>query len=350
MERFRKIVVVGPQHPDSLPRSVKVTLEKMGYAVGAVDEREMLGVSLAKSLERRRVGNFARLKLNLLDSLIKHFSAYERRVYDHLANAVIAHNPDLVIAHSAWIPPSMVEKIKQKTRAKIVLWFPDHPANIGRGYVYKAPYDALFFKDGWLVERAKILGRNTHYLPEACVPEWHRRVELTDDERAQYGCEVTTAGNLYYYRALILERLISRYRVKLWGPPVPRWLDSPVRDVHQSRSVTELEKSKAFLAAKIVVNTFQGEVEGVNQRLFEIAGCGGFQLCEYRDEVQNFFEVGKEIEVFRTTDELIEKIDYYLARPGERQRIADAGYAKAHQEHTFEKRLQVMLGIVDKLT
>lgn len=346
-DKQMSIVVVGPQHPDSLPRSVKVTLEKMGHRVGVADEREMLGTSFARSIKRGSVGRFVRRKLQFIDILAKHFPAYERRIYRRLADCVIAQNPDLVIAHSAWIPPDAIRRIKESTNAKVVLWFPDHPANIGRGYCYKAPYDALFFKDKYLVGRAKTLGRNAHYLPEACMPEWHRCVEPTEEEKEYYGCDVAIAGNLYYYRALILESLLSRYKTKVWGPPIPRWLDSPVRAVHQGKVVTELEKSACFNAAKIVLNTFQGEVEGVNQRFFEIAGCGGFQVCEYRDEIKNFFEIDKEVVTFHTVSELIEKIDYYLAHPEERQKIADAAYARAHREHVFEKRIFKMLEILE---
>ena len=50
---FQKIVVVGPQHPDTLPKSVYETLKDMGYDVRSVDEREMLGISHRRDLEKK---------------------------------------------------------------------------------------------------------------------------------------------------------------------------------------------------------------------------------------------------------------------------------------------------------
>ena len=41
---------------------------------------------------------------------------------------------------------------------------------------------------------------------------------------------------------------------------------------------------------------------------------------------------------YRSTDDLIEKIRYYLAHPEERERIARAGYERTMREHTAEKR------------
>ena len=347
---FQKIVVLGPQHPDTLPKSVLVTLRGMGYDAHPVDEREVFGFSYGKDIEEKgRVGLSTRLRARWHDFRVKNSHEFELRAWKRIVPGVASHKPDLVIAHSAWIPPETIREIKERTEAKVVSWFPDHPGNLGRQYLFAAPYDALFFKDEFLVDRARSIEKNAFYLPEACMPEWHRPVELTSEEQKKYGCDVTTAGNLYYYRAIIFERIMKKCDVKLWGD-VPRWLDSPARAAYQGRSVTELEKSKAFRAARIVVNTFQGEVAGVNQRFFEIAGAGGFQICEHRDAVGKFLAIGKEVVTFRNLAELEERIEYYLAHPEERKKIAEAAQARAHREHTFEQRIAKMLKTIEELT
>ncbi|MBI2035428.1 MAG: glycosyltransferase [Candidatus Liptonbacteria bacterium] len=344
---YKNIVVVGPQHADTLPKSILVTLESMGYKVSAVDEREMLGISFKKGVDKNgRLGFFTRAKKAAIETLIVRSSKYEFKTYSRLAGLIEKNNPDLIITVSAKTPPEIISRLKKNTGAKIVLWFPDHPGNIGRQYFFAAPYDALFFKDRFLVDRALSLGLSAHYLPEACMPKWHKRVELTEEEKEIYECDITTAGNMYYFRAKVFEPLIKKYKVKLWGLDIPRWLKSPVKKVYQGRAVSELEKSKAFNGAKIVLNTFQGEFLGVNQRFFEIAGCGGFQLCEHRDEIKNFFEIDKEIVTFKNPTELLEKVDYYLHHDDERKRIADTAYARAHREYTFQKRLEKMFEII----
>jgi len=39
-------------------------------------------------------------------------------------------------------------------------------------------------------------------------------------------------------------------------------------------------------------------------------------------------------------------VDYYLAHSERRQEIADAGYSRAHRDHTYQVRMQRMLGVI----
>jgi spore maturation protein CgeB len=208
--------------------------------------------------------------------------------------------------------------------------------------------DAWFFKDPYMasVFRDK-LALNAFYLPEACNSVWHRKVELSAEDRRKYGCDLVTASNMYYYRAKSLE-IFQGYDLKIWGKSYPSWLSSPLRSVYQDEYVAEVEKAKAFNAAKIVLNTMHyGEIEGVNCRLFEAAGCGAFQIADWKPALPDLFEPGKEIVTFKTQQELKEKVDYYLARPEERREIADRAYARAHREHTYERRLEKMFEILE---
>jgi spore maturation protein CgeB len=91
---------------------------------------------------------------------------------------------------------------------------------------------------------------------------------------------------------------------------------------------------------------FYSEVEGVNCTLFEAAGCGAFQISDWKPSLPELFEPEREVVTFRTRQELKAKVDYYLAHPAERQEIADRAYARAHREHTYEKRLEKMLEIL----
>ena len=51
-------------------------------------------------------------------------------------------------------------------------------------------------------------------------------------------------------------------------------------------------------------------------------------LHERNPDVLELFEEGKEIECYATVEELVEKIDYYLAHPEERKAIAEAGHRR----------------------
>jgi len=325
-------MVIGRQLPDCFAKNIAVTLRQMGHQVRTLD--------VQFGLSNPWLHQAAALLLQMVTTLN---DRYQLR----FLRAAAAWQPDLIINAGADLAPKIVEQIKTKTTAVMVSWFPDHLANLGRQYLLKAPYDALFFKDPYIVDfcRNKV-EKPAFFLPECCNPLWHRKVTLTQAEIDYYACDLTTAGNMYYYRALMLEQF-QGYSFKIWGRNYPRWLESPLASVYQQVYVAELEKSKAFQAAKIVLNTMHfGEILGVNCRTFEVAGCGGFQLAENRPQLRDFFEPDKEIVTFDTKKELKEKVDYYLNRPDERCEIAQRGQLRAHKKHTYEIRLRTMLDII----
>ncbi|HEV2380398.1 MAG TPA: glycosyltransferase [Terriglobia bacterium] len=332
-----RILISGHIYPDSFARNIAAAAKDMGHTVLTVDPRPI----------RRRLGYAGTI---LLDYLAKAIPPVETPGHRALVRSAERFEPDLVLIAHGTLDPMVVRQLRKVTTARLAAWYPDSLANLGRQYLLASDLDAWFFKDPYMVDmfRAR-LGLNAFYLPEACNPRWHRRVELSDSDRRHYGCDLTSACNMYYYRARILE-MFANYNLKIWGSGFPFWLRSPLRAHYTNHYVAESEKSKAFNAAKIVVNTmYLAEVEGVNCRLFEAAGCGAFQIADWKPALPELFEPEREIVTFRSREELREKVDYYLARPEERQVIADRAYARAHREHTYENRLQRMfenLGLI----
>ena len=78
--------------------------------------------------------------------------------------------------------------------------------------------------------------------------------------------------------------------------------------------------------------------EQIKGRNFEIPGCGGFLLTSYADNLEDYYEIGKEIVAYNDTNDLINKIRYYLEHQEERESIAQAGYQRTLRDHTYEKR------------
>jgi hypothetical protein len=84
----------------------------------------------------------------------------------------------------------------------------------------------------------------------------------------------------------------------------------------------------------------------VKVRDFEVPLAGGFYLVEDTPEQREFFDVGKEIETWRTFEELVEKIRYYLGHEAERHAIAQAGRRRALAGQTWAHRFR---GLFDAL-
>jgi spore maturation protein CgeB len=80
----------------------------------------------------------------------------------------------------------------------------------------------------------------------------------------------------------------------------------------------------------------------IRLRDFEIPLSGGFYLSEYQPEIEEFFEVGKEIACYESIRELPDRIAYYLSHEDEREAIAAAGRQRCLAEHTWHHRFEAV--------
>lgn len=105
--------------------------------------------------------------------------------------------------------------------------------------------------------------------------------------------------------------------------------------------------NKIFYLSKINLNITLPSIEtGLPQRIMDIMGSGGFLMTNYQQEIEDYFVIGKEIEVFHDLDELLEKTAYYLSHDNERLRIAMNGYLKVRDNFSYIHQLKHMLQIV----
>ncbi len=84
----------------------------------------------------------------------------------------------------------------------------------------------------------------------------------------------------------------------------------------------------------------------VKGRHFETLACRSFGITQYADSLDKFYDIGTEIVVYEDIPDLIEKIHYYLAHKEWRQNIARAGYNRTIKDHTVEKRLDQIFGVM----
>jgi len=275
----------------------------------------------------------------------------ERRIEAHLLRKISEFSPTVILVILGnQLSPKTMRKIRKRTSAQVVCWCQDHMTTLGRQFIVACGYDAVFLKDRYMLDLFSRMIRSTkfYYLPEACNPRMHRPLEISEKDREVYGCDVMIAGTLAYYRQEILWQLVQQLQgvhLKIWGSK-PDWLLDRLPGRHMGRLVHGDDKVRAALAAKICLNTLHyGEVNSLNCRAFEIAGCGGFQLMTRVPTLAEHFEPEVEVATFADIDELVEKATYYLRYPAAAAAIAARGQTRAHRDHTYERRLNELLGI-----
>jgi len=74
-------------------------------------------------------------------------------------------------------------------------------------------------------------------------------------------------------------------------------------------------------------------VRQVKGRCTKIALCGSFVLSEYAPGIDRLFEIGWEIDVFRDSQELVEKVRYYLDHEDIREEMATRAYSRAIKQY-----------------
>jgi spore maturation protein CgeB len=83
------------------------------------------------------------------------------------------------------------------------------------------------------------------------------------------------------------------------------------------------EHSHAVCSTKINLNFTEG---GCSDRVYKVLASKGFLLTDPWPMMEQDFVPDHDFAIFHDTQELREKIDFYLQNPDERQRIADNGY------------------------
>ena len=80
------------------------------------------------------------------------------------------------------------------------------------------------------------------------------------------------------------------------------------------------------------------KIRQVHLRDFEGPMSGALYFVEYQEELEDFYEVDREIVCHSSREELLEKVRYYLAHPDEAERVRRAGHERARRDHTWQRR------------
>lgn len=101
--------------------------------------------------------------------------------------------------------------------------------------------------------------------------------------------------------------------------------------------------------AKIVVNCAADELRTINMRLFEGMGCGALVVSDLVPHQDELFRDGKHYVVYQGVDDLLEKLEYYLAHLDRAQKIATRGHRYVLAHHTYAHRAKELLQIIAEL-
>lgn len=329
-----KIALLGSKDFDSLEFHIHDSLLNMNHEVFHIDLSDVINIPYRF--------NFWATKL---------FPKYDFKVFKKIAYKIIEQEPDFVICTYRFIHPECISLIKQNLKnIRIVHVNPDALTTFGYQQIFSSPYDAYFTKDPFIVDFMKNkMELNAFYLPEAFNSRYHKSPNKDREvlER-EIDIDVVAFGTMYPYRSKMIERLIdSGINVSLFGVPDRRFPNHKIMNQFRNEYITGERKAEVLFGSKIVFNNFHyAEVNSANVKFFEIGGIGGFQICDYKSVLQEYSAIDLNDFTFKTIDQAIELIKYYIDKPQLRYKMTSEQQDHFALHHTYEKRIEQILKIV----
>lgn len=102
------------------------------------------------------------------------------------------------------------------------------------------------------------------------------------------------------------------------------------------------------ICLNINVGKDPGMHTGTNPRTFEILGCQAFELLDEGHIANVDLKGGRDLVEFTDAQDLLQKIEYYLQRDEERQRIAKQGCKKVEEKYSCQVLVKQMTEMMDR--
>jgi spore maturation protein CgeB len=220
--------------------------------------------------------------------------------------------------------------------------FQDHGSNIP---ACLRMYDCVFTTKSYHGDREKqTFGiRNLQHVRHGFDPEVHRPIRLSPEIARHYECDVSFVGCWSPEkegRILYLLRRSNGISVRVFGTGW-KYAASEFKQMmgaNLRQGVFGDELSIVYGSSKVNLGLLsQGKSDPTlrdqtTARTFQIPATKSFVLHEDTPEVRSFFDDGKEILLFSSNEDLVEKIELALKAPEFRAAIREGGHERCQRE------------------
>lgn len=329
-----KITLFGSKDFDSLEYHLNDSFTFLGHSITHIDMKDVIAIPY---------------KCNYFAT--KFIKQYDEYLFRKIAKIIIELEPELVVCTYRFIHPICIKLIKRALpTVQVINVNPDALTTFEYQQIFASPYDAYFTKDPFIVDFMKNkMGLNTFYLPEAFNSRVHK---MPNGNRDMYekkvNIDVVAFGTMYPYRANMVGQLLkSGIDVALFGTPDRRFAKPEITSKFRNEYITGDKKAEVLYGSKIVFNNFHyAEVESANVKFFEIAGIGGFQLCDYKPVLEEYSKISTNKFTYKNIGEAIDLIKYYLDKPSLRHELALEQHDHFLLNHTYEHRINELLQVL----
>jgi spore maturation protein CgeB len=264
------------------------------------------------------------------------------------------------------ITPETIDEIKA-LEITTVNWFCNASYQFYLVKKISPHYDYCLVPEKFRIKDYNAIGANPLYCQEAANPNIYKPYDLKKE------FDVTFIGQAYGDRPEYVDFLVKNgIKINVWGPYWNQFaanrhtlfmtflrsmkaliLNRPTTKVSHilpneiiGPPLSDANMIKMFSRSKINLGFSSCDtktkdepaIKQIRLRDFEVPMSGGFYMVEYMEELEEFFEIGKEIVCYENKEDLVEKIRFYLKSDSAREKIRIAGHKRCIKDHSWQKR------------
>jgi hypothetical protein len=259
-----------------------------------------------------------------------------------LKKQVEKFDPDIVYVQDVnWTEEPFLKAIKRRRRLVV-----GQTACALRENIDFSAYDLIVTSFPHYVEQFNRQGVKSEYLRFAFEPRLLKQLgQLPLTHQAVF---VGSYSTQHSSGTDLLEEVVRRVPVAFWGYGAAGLPEaSPIRRSFHGEA-WGLEMYRILASSEIALNRHINLADRFanNMRLFEATGVGTLLVTDWKENLDQMFDIGKEVIAYRSAEECAELIRYYMTHDLERRAIAIAGQARTLRDHTYFQRMQELVEIM----
>ncbi|MFA6716399.1 MAG: glycosyltransferase [Victivallaceae bacterium] len=196
-------------------------------------------------------------------------------------------------------------------------------------------------------------GIHAEYLARGVDTAYYRPLELNRKDAAFYGSSLSFVGRPTDRRVRMFSGIADR-GLTVWGRRWSRPEECPPGSLRKTaRSKKDIigdDVVKIYSSSDMMLNILREPLNDpptiMSLQVFLVPACGTCLLTEWVEELEEAFEPGKELLVFKSEDEFKEQVLKYSGNKELLTEIGANGRKRCLNDHTHEKRAAELLGFI----
>ena len=218
--------------------------------------------------------------------------------------------------------------------------------------------DFAFTNDESCLEPYRKVNKNVFFLPQGYRQDVF---EANIASSSWYESDIFFVGTIFPRRQIFLNKICENFfyeKIKFYGTPLkPVWESDQFKRAFARRTLPQEEYAKFLKKTKIALCPMReyriapnAHIVPMNPgpRFFEILATGAFCITEWREGLKQYGPE-RNFVTYKSTEECIDKIEFYLKHKEEREKIAVRGRKRVFEKESFLCRAKTALKIIEKL-